>query len=70
MTAADPVRCFVMDAGHMIISAAAMPNSPLEYRALRRSWLAAIAAMGMTEDEARADACELWKRGLDQEDDA
>lgn len=57
------VRQFVMDASHLIVSEAAAPNGSMENRALRRSWLAAIAELGMGEEDARAGEIGLWKRG-------
>lgn len=53
---------FLCDASHLIVSEAASRHASLEHQALRASWLSAIAAAGMTEDQAREAGRGLWQR--------
>lgn len=61
MAAADPIRRFVIDAGWLIRSANAAPGC-LEQEALRAEWLAALAQLGLTEDDAREASRGLYLR--------
>lgn len=61
MATEDPVRRFVIDAGWLIRSAGAAPGC-LEQEALRAEWLAALAKLGLTEDEAREAGRGLYLR--------
>ena len=63
--AKDAVRQFVIDGGHFVPSAVGAENGPLEGKAIRSSWLRAVAAIGMTEDQAIEARRGLWKRGKD-----
>lgn len=58
----DATTQFLCDASHLIVSEAASHHAPLEHQALRASWLSAIAAAGMTEDQAREAGRGLWQR--------
>ncbi len=49
------IREFVIAGGYCIASAAAAPHACLELRWLRVKWLAALAELGITEEEAEAE---------------
>lgn len=57
-----PTHQFLCDASWVIASEVGSPHSCLELRALRRSWLAALAEAGFTEEEARDMGRGLWMR--------
>lgn len=58
----QPVLQFLADAQWAIVSDAAAPVACMEHRALRRSWLRALAAAGLTEEQARDQGRGLWTR--------
>lgn len=57
-----PIHQFLCDASWAIASEVGSPHSCLELRALRASWLAALAEAGMTEEMARHFGRGLWMR--------
>ena len=60
--AMDAVMQFIADASWRMPSAVAEQHACLELLALRASWLKALEAVGMTEDEARKKGAHLYQR--------
>lgn len=56
------IEQFIIDASNAVVSEVALPNAPLEHRALRASWLKALQAIGWTEEGAREKGRGLWMR--------
>lgn len=61
------VEQFLCDASWLMPSSAAVDHACLELRALRRAWLVALAAAGLTESDARARGAHLASRELRRE---
>lgn len=57
-----PIHQFLCDAGWCVASDVGAKNGPVEARALRRSWLAALAEASLTEEQARDLGRGLWMR--------
>lgn len=62
-TTRGPVRDMVIASAYAVCSAAAHPNTSVEQRWLRDRWLAALSAIGLTEEQARAE-CRQAMRGI------
>ncbi len=63
IAAAPTMRDMVIASAHAVCSAAAYSNTSVEQRWLRDRWLAAIVALDITEDQARAE-CRVAMRGI------